>query len=198
MKRIAVLITMCMVALITGFVLQSTGNATQLIYKANFNMLSADAKQQVECLADNIYFEAAHEPKIGQVAVAFVTIKLYCRIIFHGVGRINSIYLGRFENDICGVVKQKIQNVCQFSWWCEERPKAIATSKVLTNGQNQVYNDVRNVALHVYANYEKLEDPSKGALFYHADYVKPGWRNMEYLTTIGRHLFYNRKDLRNL
>lgn len=184
MKRIAVLITMCMVALITGFVLQSTGNATQLIYKANFNMLSADAKQQVECLADNIYFEAAHEPKIGQVAVAFVTI--------------NRVKSGRFENDICGVVKQKIQNVCQFSWWCEERPKAIATSKVLTNGQNQVYNDVRNVALHVYANYEKLEDPSKGALFYHADYVKPGWRNMEYLTTIGRHLFYNRKDLRNL
>jgi len=184
LKRTAVLITMCMVALITGFVLQATGNATQLIYKANFNMLSADAKQQVECLAENIYFEAGHEPKLGQVAVAFVTI--------------NRVKSGRFENDICGVVKQKIQNVCQFSWWCEERPKAIATSKVLTNGQNKVYNDVRNVALHVYANYEKLEDPSKGALFYHADYVKPGWRNMEYLTTIGRHLFYNRKDLRNI
>jgi spore germination cell wall hydrolase CwlJ-like protein len=173
-----------MVALITGVVLQSTGNATQLIFKANFNMLSADAKKEVECLAENIYFEAAYEPKVGQVAVAFVTI--------------NRVKSGRFENDICGVVKQKIQNVCQFSWWCEERPKAIATSKVLTNGQNPVYNSVRDVALHVYANYEKLEDPSKGALFYHADYVKPGWRNMEYLTTIGRHLFYNRKDLRNL
>ncbi len=173
---------MCMVALITGVVLQSTGNATQMIFKANYNMLSPDAKQQVECLAENIYFEAAYEPKKGQVAVAFVTI--------------NRVKSGRFENDICGVVKQKTQNVCQFSWWCEDRPKAIATSKVLTNGQNQVYNDIRNLALHVYANYEKLEDPSKGALFYHADYVKPGWRNMEYLTTIGRHLFYNRKDLR--
>jgi spore germination cell wall hydrolase CwlJ-like protein len=42
-----------------------------------------------------------------------------------------------------------------------------------------------------------LEDPSKGALFYHADYVNPQWRNMEHLTTIGRHIFYIRKDMKN-
>ena len=184
MKRAIVLFTISLIALIIGFTALSVTSVIRIPYKAYYSLMSADAKTQVECLAENIYFEAAHEPEKGKVAVAFVTI--------------NRVKSGFFENDICGVVKQKTGNVCQFSWWCEERPKAIATSKVLTNGQNQVYNDVRNVALHVYANYEKLEDPSKGALFYHADYVKPGWRNMEYLTTIGRHLFYNRKDLRNL
>ena len=86
-----------MVALITGMVLHSTGNAAQILFKANYNMLSPEAKQQVECLAENMYFEAAYEPKVGQIAVAFVTI--------------NRVKSGRFEHDICGVVKQKIQNV---------------------------------------------------------------------------------------
>jgi spore germination cell wall hydrolase CwlJ-like protein len=53
---------------------------------------------------------------------------------------------------------------------------------------------VKDLAAYVYANHQKIKDPSKGALFYHADYVNPGWKNMVYLTKIGRHKFYNRKE----
>jgi hypothetical protein len=68
----------------------------------------------------------------------------------------------------------------------------------LTNSNNSLYNDIRNLAIYVYANYELLNDPTNGALFYHADYVRPGWRNMEKTAVIGRHIFYIRKDLRNI
>jgi spore germination cell wall hydrolase CwlJ-like protein len=41
-----------------------------------------------------------------------------------------------------------------------------------------------------------MEDPSKGAMFYHADYVFPQWKNMTKTAVIGRHIFYNKKDLK--
>lgn len=183
MKRAIVLFTISLIAVIIGFTAISLTSVAKIPYKAYYAFMSTDAKQQVECLAENMYFEAAHEPTKGQIAVAFVTI--------------NRVKSGRFEDDICGVVKQKINGTCQFSWWCEDRPKAISTAKALTNSPSPLYNDIRNLAVYVYANHDKLEDPSKGALFYHADYVNPKWRNMEHLTTIGRHIFYIRKDMKN-
>ena len=66
----------------------------------------------------------------------------------------------------------------------------------MTNGDNSLYNDIRNIAIYVYANYDLLTDPTHGALFYHADYVNPKWKNMEKTAVIGRHIFYNRKDLK--
>ena len=183
MKRAIVLFTISLIAIIIGFTAASLTSVTKIPYKAYYAFMSDDAKEQVECLAENMYFEAAHEPKKGQMAVAFVTI--------------NRVKSGRFENDICGVVKQKVNGTCQFSWWCEDKPKAISTAKALTNSPSPLYNDIRNLAVYVYANHDKLEDPSKGALFYHADYVNPQWRNMEHLTTIGRHIFYIRKDMKN-
>ena len=52
----------------------------------NYFSLNAEAKKQLNCLAENIYFESAHEPREGQLAVAFVTIN-----------RMNS---GHFEDNI--------------------------------------------------------------------------------------------------
>jgi len=183
MKRAIVLFTISLIATTIGFTALTVTNIVNLPYKAYYSFMSADARTQVECLAQNIYYEAGYEPEKGQVAVAFVTL--------------NRVKSGFFESDICGVVKQKTGNVCQFSWWCEDRPKAISTARALTDSNNRLYNDIRNLAVYVYANHDKLEDPSKGALFYHADYVNPKWRNMEHLTTIGRHIFYIRKDMKN-
>ena len=150
-----------------------------LPYKVLFNNLAGDTQKEVECLAENIYFESAYEPNKGKIAVAFVT-----------MNRVNS---GQFANTICEVVKQKINNVCQFSWWCEDKPHAISTNKSLTNSSNLLYNDIRNLATYVYVNSDKMSDPSRGALYYHADYVNPRWPNMIRLTQIGRHIFYNKK-----
>ena len=182
--RTRIFITLVTIVTILAFSFAMASQNRNLPYKAYYNNLTADAKKQVECLAENIYFEAGHESEKGKIAVAFVTL--------------NRVHSGRFENDICGVVKQKVGNFCQFSWYCEERPKAISTGQVLTNRPNSLYNDIRNLAVYVYANYEKMEDPSKGALFYHADYVNPRWPNMIHTTTVGRHIFYKRKGMENL
>jgi spore germination cell wall hydrolase CwlJ-like protein len=184
--QLRILTTLALIAgiLFFGLAMAHMNQSKSMPYKAYFNNLTADTKKQIECLAENIYFEAAHEPEQGKVAVAFVTL--------------NRVKSKHFENDICGVVKQKAGGVCQFSWYCEDRPKAISQNKVLTNSNNSLYNDIRNLAIYVYANYEMINDPTNGALFYHADYVKPGWRNMEKTAIIGRHIFYIRKDLKNI
>ncbi len=43
-----------------------------------------------------------------------------------------------------------------------------------------------------YVIYYSFMDPTSGALWYHADYVKPSWRNaFERGPKIGRHIFYS-------
>ena len=135
-----------------------------------YTQLTKDAKKQVDCLADNIYYEAGYEPEKGKVAVALVTL--------------NRVQDERFGKDICSVVKQKVNSTCQFSWFCEGK-KHIAN--------NFVYNQAREIAVYVYANYEKMHDITQGALYYHADYVNPRWK-LERTTTIGRHIFYKERD----
>ena len=135
-----------------------------------YTQLTKDAKKQVDCLADNIYYEAGYEPEKGKVAVALVTL--------------NRVQDERFGKDICSVVKQKVNSTCQFSWFCEGK-------KHVTN--NFVYNQAREIAVYVYANYEKMHDITQGALYYHADYVNPRWK-LERTTTIGRHIFYKERD----
>ena len=179
MKRSIVLFTISLIVLVIGFTTSAASNVVRMPYKPNYNTMSPDAKKQIDCLAQNIYFEAGYEPEKGQIAVAFVTI--------------NRVRSGFFEKDICAVVKQKTNGTCQFSWYCENTTPA---SERLTGRAEMVYNGVRSLAAYVYVNHDKMEDPSKGALFYHADYVNPGWKNMQHLTTIGRHIFYNRKDLK--
>ena len=52
-----------------------------------------DRERQLDCLAKNIYHEAASEPFEGKVAVAQVTM--------------NRAESGKFPRDVCGVVYQK-------------------------------------------------------------------------------------------
>ncbi len=135
-----------------------------------YSDLTNDAKRQVDCLAENIYHEAGHEPEAGKQAVALVTL--------------NRTQDERFPQSICGVVKQKTQSVCQFSWFC---------MPVKLRKDSDAFKQSMDVALFVYANYEKLKDVTHGALYYHADYVNPRWRNVEKTTVIGRHIFYKEK-----
>jgi spore germination cell wall hydrolase CwlJ-like protein len=134
--------------------------------------LTQDARKQVECLAENIYHEAGHEPYMGKKAVALVTL--------------NRTQDQRFPSNICGVVKQKTQGTCQFSWFC---------MPVKLNRNTEAYKESMRIALFVYANYEKLKDVTHGALYYHADYVNPRWRGLEKTTVIGRHIFYKERKL---
>ena len=139
--------------------------------------LSKPAQKQVQCLAENMYFEAAHEPDDGKIAVALVTL--------------NRLVSGNYADDICGVVTQKTGNTCQFSWYCEPT----TTAKRLTIKHTPLYNEIQNLAVYVLMNYERMPDVTHGATYYHADYVRPGWK-LPVSTKIGRHIFYkSNKDL---
>jgi len=149
--------------------LNSILSSKDIYLKINYSQLTPESQEQVRCLADNIYYEAGYEPDDGKLAVALVTM--------------NRLQDPRYPKDICSVVKQKVRSTCQFSWFCEN----------VKAKRNEVYNKAMEVALDVYANYEKLTDITYGALFYHADYVNPRWK-LEKTTVIGRHIFYKESE----
>lgn len=181
-------ITVTIVMLLIAIVVVLMNNSRNRLINPSYDRMTPQAQEQVKCLAKNIYFEARNEPKEGQIAVAYVTL--------------NRVYSGQFPDTICGVVEQKKRVaeigdnkvVCQFSWYCEKTPKFIYTKNILTNRNDMVYNEIRDLATFVYANYGILPDPTKGSLFYHADYVKPNWKNLVKVTQIGAHIFYLPKD----
>ena len=113
--------------------------------------MAPQARSEVECLAQNMYFEAGGESEKGQLAVAFVT---------H-----NRALSGSFPGTYCGVVKQREGYVCQFSWYCESRAKAMIDRGLLTIDNNAVYNKITEMALRFYLYPESFRDPTKGALF---------------------------------
>jgi len=141
--------------------------------KAPFKALNPVAQEQISCLAENVYFEAAHEPKDGKIAVAFVTL--------------NRLRSGNYADSICGVVTQKTNGVCQFSWYCDPT----VTKQRLTIKNTSLYNEILEMLTYLYLNLHRIDDVTNGATFYHADYVNPGWQ-LKKEKQIGRHIFYKR------
>lgn len=131
-----------------------------------------DRERQLDCLAKNIYHEAGNEPFEGKVAVAQVTL--------------NRAESGKFPKDVCGVIYQKNvfyeKVVCQFSWYCEGH----GTGKPIRS--KAMYDESMAVAKKVLLEGFRL-DVMKKAMYYHADYVAPGWKK-EKIGKIGRHIFY--------
>ena len=181
-------ITATIVMLLIAVVAMMIRDDHHILINPSYERLTPTAQKQVQCLAKNIYFEARNESVEGQKAVAFVTL--------------NRVKSGDFPDSICDVVEQKKRVaeigdrkiVCQFSWYCEKVPKYIYTNELLTKRDDPLYNEIRDLATYVYANYERLPDPTKGSLFYHADYVRPGWKNMVKVTKIGTHIFYTKRN----
>ncbi|MET0009100.1 MAG: cell wall hydrolase [Candidatus Thiodiazotropha sp. 6PLUC9] len=139
--------------------------------------LSLDATNQtlkltneLQCLALNIYFEARSESVKGQHAVGHVVMN---RVAHRG-----------FPNTICDVVKQGGEvrrNRCQFSWWCDGRSDEPANRKAWLKSLDLAYD--------IYLG--RVSDPTRGALWYHADYVSPKWsKALTMVTKIGQHIFY--------
>jgi spore germination cell wall hydrolase CwlJ-like protein len=128
--------------------------------------LSRYDKKQIKCMAENTYFEAGHEPTKGKIAVNNVVL--------------NRVKDKRFPKTPCAVINQKAKGVCQFSWKCEGG-KRIADMTA--------YRKATTVAENVYlGNYK---DVTRGAKFYHADYVNPSWGKVfDRTTKIGAHIFY--------
>lgn len=127
--------------------------------------------KQIECLAKNIYHEARGESTTGKIAVAFVTL--------------NRVKSTKYPKTICGVVAQKDKvGKCQFSWTCS-KPKRIDQVK-----KDKSFAEALNLASYVYLNRDKLHDPTRGSLHYHAKSANPKWKWKKILQ-IGNHIFYN-------
>ena len=119
---------------------------------------------EATCLATAVYFESKGEPLEGQLAVAQVVI--------------NRARSGRYPTSLCGVVKQK----AQFSFvrggrfpridpGCQAWRKAQAIARIAGASMAQVL--------------------PTDVLWYHADYVAPGWgRRLARVEKIGAHIFY--------
>ena len=162
-------------------------------------------QSDLECLARNIYYEAASEPVEGKVAVGLVTIN-----------RSNS---GEFPTSICGVVNQRTtfsvphqvtkvhtvtegrifkkthqvketltvwssRSVCQFSWRCEH------VHNIRKNDTR--WDDSVAVATELLdGGYEDLRYKYKDALYFHERHIRPAWaKQKQMIERIGGHIFY--------
>lgn len=122
-------------------------------------------KNDVECLARNIYYEAGVEPMTGKIAVGTIT-----------VNRVKTKYWG---HHICDVV----YSPDQFSW-TKEKKRAWVSLK------GQAWADSQAAAEAVLKGGVRVKQ-LRTALFYHADYVSPQWRdNSKRVLKVGHHIFY--------
>ena len=127
--------------------------------------------KQVRCLAENIYYESRGESLEGQIAVAKVTLN-----------RLDEGY----ARTVCGVVKQRNPNGCQFSWVCNTN----------SNPVGYLWNQAIGVAVLLINEPTAVDDPTNGATHFHATYInwQPGWqRAKDSVNQIGNHIFYRVK-----
>lgn len=149
---------------------------------------STSPEQEIDCLAQNIYFEARSEPLDGQLAVAHVVV--------------NRVADKRFPNSVCEVVYEArvskwhekntgkvvpLRNQCQFSWYCDGKPDIVRKD----SKQWKTAKALAHVVYYMAVQYNYAVDKTSGSTHYHADYVNPRWANtMVRVVKIGRHIFY--------
>jgi hypothetical protein len=134
----------------------------------------ATGGKESHCLATAIYFEARGESAKGQKAVAEVIVA-------------RTRVAGR-PKTICGVVYEGSQRStgCQFSFTCDGHSDVARPGEAWTQAQT--------IATKVLRARGKGKTVARGATFYHADYVRPGWaKRMVRVAQIGSHIFYRPK-----
>ena len=118
---------------------------------------------ELKCLASAVYFESKGEPLEGQLAVAEVIL--------------NRVESPKFPDTICGVVKQR----SQFSFVHGGHiPSAPTSSHAWRTA----------VAIALIAKNDLADSAVSTALFFHATYVRPGWRGLTRMASVGNHIFY--------
>lgn len=129
-------------------------------------------KTDLQCMAENIYYEASNQSYVGKIAVARVVL--------------NRMASKDYPSTVCGVVYEGSQNTrtstCQFSWTCAPHKSIDKNSAAWAQSEA--------VAKEVLANKDSL-DITEGARFYHATYVSPYWKkSLRKVAQIDDHIFY--------
>ncbi|MFO1128433.1 MAG: cell wall hydrolase [Rhodospirillales bacterium] len=132
--------------------------------------IGPDLRQEFRCLALNVFWESKGEPLVGQIAVASVTL--------------NRLANPRFPKTICEVVWQGFglgRSKCQFSWVCDRRLNEPNDEASWERAQQVAYRTM----------FLDPVDPTDGAMYFHATYVRPDWSyEKPRIMRIGRHIFY--------
>jgi spore germination cell wall hydrolase CwlJ-like protein len=139
------------------------------------------SQSEIECMAKNIYFEAAVESTAGQLAVAQVTL--------------NRVKSKHYPNSVCEVVYEGPKHAngimkrdrCQFSWYCDGKDDEV-------RNKGKLWNTAQSLAKYVLSRQKDLIDITDGALFYHANYIDaPRWtQRKEVHASIDQHIFYGK------
>jgi len=121
---------------------------------------------QQYCLAQNVYFEARGESRLGQEAVAWVTL--------------NRVMDPARPKTICAVVWED----SQFSWTNDGLKDSPAPGAA--------WEQAKAVAAEVTATWQPSADPTEGSVMFHASGVNPGWSDdFSRVVRIDGHIFYN-------
>ena len=151
-----------------------------------WSIVASDIDEELICMAKNIYFEAGNQPLAGKLSVAFVTI--------------NRVVSSQFPDSVCDVIYQAeyrknymgnevpIIGRCQFSWFCDGKSDTPTDSYTWVQSM-EVAREI--LEINNFQSRMILIDITEGALWYHADYVKPDWsKYLQRIITIENHIFY--------
>lgn len=127
----------------------------------------AVSKSELQCMSENIYYEAATQSLIGKIAVGQVVL--------------NRMHKPNYPSTACGVINQRLGGTCMFSWKCSE-PVPIKTSKAWTESQQVAYDLLSR-------DRKDMVDITEGATHFHGTGVSPGWK-LRKVAKIDDHLFY--------
>ena len=133
----------------------------------------------LDCLAQNIYFESRSESQADQIAVGQVVL--------------NRVKSPKYPNTVCDVVRQgptynwtenfPVKHKCQFSWYCDGKSDNIRDISA--------WRLAKSIAGVLLAMPDMVPNVVEDATHYHAHYVKPHWASkLEKVTRIDGHIFY--------
>ena len=137
----------------------------------------------LDCLAQNIYFESRSESQADQIAVGQVVL--------------NRVKSPKYPNTVCEVIRQgptynwtenfPVKYKCQFSWYCDGKSDNISNISA--------WRHAKAIAGVLLSMPDMVPNVVEDATHYHADYVKPHWADrLEKITHIDSHIFYRVND----
>jgi spore germination cell wall hydrolase CwlJ-like protein len=179
--KLAIITGVCLVSLIDHNYFQQL-KTTEVKVEEPIVVAKEVDKNQLQCLADNIFYEAGSEPIEGKAAVARVVLNRVnhgfaptpCKVVYQTT-------TVKRTNDFDEIFWIK---VCQFSWVCE--------GKGNPNRNSQHYQSSLQVAKDVLIYDKYKEVIPKTVLFFHNTSIHNPWPH-EVVARIGNHIFYQKK-----
>jgi len=160
---------------------------------------------EVQCLAENIYFEARAESFSGKAAVGNVTRNrvldkrwpsTYCDVVTQGPVRESWKTKQHADLPDSERVYYPRKHRCQFSWYCDGQADVIWANYEKTGqtieGNARAWREAVEVAIYILeVGTMSIKDNTNGAVYYYAhNLVYPNWADTKtFIGTLGNHTF---------